>query len=310
MRLPNMTAPGVRASSGSIRVPAEGRSSRAAPSPTAMRSNRHSSAPFQTVCTRCARRPSSRPSDGSPVSTAACQPPKCPRSTAPSSAWTERAADMSPSRRPQGGLVQSRPTAAPSGRASASGPGSNRVISATPAWEALRRASRMSAASRSRPRSATPSERQRSSPAAALASAASTKDRHSAGSWPGHCKKPKYRRRWLAARPAAMRAASITSVPEPHIGSRKAVPSAASAGQPARSSTPAATFSRSGASPVSPRQPRRCRPSPERSIDTVTLVPTACACTRTPGSRVAMSGRAPVLSRSASQMASLRRSVP
>ncbi len=107
-----------------------------------------------------------------------------------------------------------------------------------------------------------------------------------------------------------MRAASITMVPAPHIGSMNAPPCAASAGQPARSRMPAATFSRSGASPASMRQPRRCRPSPARSIDTVTFVPTACACTRTPGCSVAMSGRSPVASRNVSQIASFRRSVP
>ena len=52
---------------------------------------------------------------------------------------------------------------------------------------------------------------------------------------------------------AAIIAASIGSVPEPHIGSRNAPPAAAISAQRARSSIPAARFSRSGASPLRKR---------------------------------------------------------
>ena len=71
----------------------------------------------------------------------------------------------------------------------------------------------------------------------------------------------------LGATSAAISSASIANVPEPHIGSSSAPPSAAIFGQPARSSSAAARFSFSGAGPCTRRYPRRCRLSPDRSID-------------------------------------------
>src|SRR5712671_4316322 len=50
---------------------------------------------------------------------------------------------------------------------------------------------------------------------------------HSAASWPRQPRKPKYPRSSPGARSAAIKAASITSVPEPHIGSRNSAPLAA-----------------------------------------------------------------------------------
>ena len=56
------------------------------------------------------------------------------------------------------------------------------------------------------------------------------------------------------AAPAAISAPSISSVPEPHIGSyQRAARRVASSGQRARSSIAAARFSFSGAAPVAPR---------------------------------------------------------
>jgi hypothetical protein len=60
---------------------------------------------------------------------------------------------------------------------------------------------------------------------------------------------------------AAASAASIAIVPEPHIGSSNAVPGA----QPESASTPAARFSRSGATSASRRQPRLNSASPDVS---------------------------------------------
>ncbi len=61
--------------------------------------------------------------------------------------------------------------------------------------------------------------------------------------------------------PASICAASIKIVPDPHIGSSRTVPGR----QPATRSKPAARFSRKGASPVSKRQPRLNKASPEVS---------------------------------------------
>ena len=62
------------------------------------------------------------------------------------------------------------------------------------------------------------------------------------------------------ARPAACIAASMTMVPAPHIGSHSAVPGV----QPASASSPAASVSRSGASPVSTRAPAPVQPLARR----------------------------------------------
>ncbi len=69
------------------------------------------------------------------------------------------------------------------------------------------------------------------------------------------------RRRAPAGMPCTICAASIRIVPEPHIGSNSGVPGF----QPDTRSMPAARFSRSGASPVSSRQPRLNSASPEVS---------------------------------------------
>ena len=89
--------------------------------------------------------------------------------------------------------------------------------------------------------------------ASARARAASRSRCHSGASWPFQPRKPKYSRCKPGARSAAISAASITSVPEPHIGSSNSAPRAAASFQRARSKTPAARFSRSGASPASRR---------------------------------------------------------
>ena len=69
------------------------------------------------------------------------------------------------------------------------------------------------------------------------------------------------RRRAPGGMPCTICAASIRMVPEPHIGSNSTVPGF----QPDTRSMPAARFSRSGASPVSSRQPRLNSASPEVS---------------------------------------------
>ena len=66
----------------------------------AIRSSRHSIGPFQTLCVRCARRPSSMPSSGAPTSNAACQRSKRWRSTSPSSRCSARALSRSSRRTP------------------------------------------------------------------------------------------------------------------------------------------------------------------------------------------------------------------
>ena len=177
----------------SICEPLCGFRSRSASARTAMRSKRHSSAPFQTVCTRCARSPSSRPSDASPVSTAASQPWNRARSTRPSSACTAAAPAASPRRTPQGGLVQSKPDATPAGDvASANEPTDTSHNAATPACEAFNRASRTSRASCSRPcNGPRPDSLQRRRPASALAVAAAQSALQSGASCPRHCRKPK-----------------------------------------------------------------------------------------------------------------------
>ena len=80
----------------------------------------------------------------------------------------------------------------------------------------------------------------------------------SAASWPFQCRKPKAgaapglasasARSRPGATSAAMSAASIGSVPDPQSGSSRLAPAAASLGQAAYSSSPAARFSLSGAS--------------------------------------------------------------
>ena len=50
---------------------------------TVILSSRHSMAPFQSAWVRAARMPSSMPSCGAPVNTAACQPWNRSRSTSP-----------------------------------------------------------------------------------------------------------------------------------------------------------------------------------------------------------------------------------
>ena len=61
--------------------------------------------------------------------------------------------------------------------------------------------------------------------------------------------------------PATICAASTNNVPEPHIGSSSGTPGF----QPATRNKPADRFSRKGASPVSSRQPRLNKGSPEVS---------------------------------------------
>ena len=111
---------------------------------------------------------------------------------------------------------------------------------------------------------------------------------------------------------AAMSAASMGSVPDPHSGSSKLAPAAASRGQAAYSSMPAARFSLSGASTctLSARYPRRCRLWPLRSIEMVTRVLARCAFTRTSGARASTEGRAPLAARNWSTIASLMRTAP
>ena len=90
--------------------------------------------------------------------------------------------------------------------------------------------------------------------ARARRSRASSRSRsHSAASWPRHPVKPKYSRSSAGAASAAIKAASVRNVPEPHMGSTSRPPRSIMPGQPARSSTAAATFSLSGARPPSMR---------------------------------------------------------
>ncbi len=72
---------------------------------------------------------------------------------------------------------------------------------------------------------------------------------------------------------------------------------------------PAARFSRSGAAPLSRRQPRLKSGSPDVSRYSVQSPAVRNANTRTSGWAVSMLGRAPVFSRRRSQIASFTRSV-
>jgi hypothetical protein len=119
--------------------------------------------------------------------------------------------------------------------------------------------------------------------------------------------KPKYSRCRPGATSAAYRAASISSVPEPHIGSTSAPPSAITCGQPARSSTAQASVSFSGAATCSIRQPRRCRLSPDRSMLSVARSRRRLRLMRTSGCAVSTDGRSPWRVRNWSTTASLTR---
>ena len=90
-------------------------------------------------------------------------------------------------------------------------------------------------------------------------------------------------------------------VPEPHIGSSNTVPGF----QPATRSRPAARFSRSGASPVSSRQPRLNRASPEVSRYSVKVWASRKPTMRMSGVLVSTDGRCEQMSRKRSQIASL-----
>lgn len=100
-------------------------------------------------------------------------------------------------------------------------------------------------------------------------------------------------------------AASISMVPDPHMGSRSGIPGC----QPVVLSRPAARFSRSGASPVSCRHPRLNRDSPEVSRYKVTLWASTNPAIRISGVRVLMEGRVPVSFRNRSTTPSLIRNV-
>ena len=81
--------------------------------------------------------------------------------------------------------------------------------------------------------------------------------------------------------PSAIQAASIRMVPEPQNGSS----SGAAGSQPARASMPAARFSRSGASPLSRRQPRLNSDSPEVSRYNVAVWRSGTGARAHPGAR-------------------------
>ena len=108
---------------------------------------------------------------------------------------------------------------------------------------------------------------------------------------------------------SAIIAASITSVPEPHIGSTKS-PVSAIAGQPLRKSTAAARVSFSGAATPRARYARRCKLSPERSRLSVARSRSRRTSSCTSGRSSSTDGRCPVRSRSWSTIASLVFSAP
>ena len=99
----------------------------------------------------------------------------------------------------------------------------------------------------------------------------------------------------------AMRAASTSRVPLPHIGSMKSV----SPCHPVISIIPAANTSLRGASTLSCRYPRLCSDSPLESSDNVALSSAICILSRMSGFVTEMFGRLPVCSRNWSTMASL-----
>ena len=101
--------------------------------------------------------------------------------------------------------------------------------------------------------------------------------------------------------PCSICAASARMVPEPHIGSNSTMPGF----QPDTRSRPAARFSRSGASPVSSRQPRLNRASPEVSRYTVNVCASRKPTMRMSGVLVLTDGRSLNWSRKRSQIASL-----
>ena len=89
--------------------------------------------------------------------------------------------------------------------------------------------------------------------AAPAAAAASRSSANSAGSCPNQRSKPKRRPSNPGATSAAISAASIGRVPDPHMGSTRAPPARATSCQPACSRMAAARFSLSGAIPPSSR---------------------------------------------------------
>ncbi len=226
--------------------------------------------------------------------------------------------------------MASRPCPA-AGAASARSATSNATRPCRPARRAKSLAILTACASRSLPRMLTPGRAAaiRAMPAARRSRASATSACQARASWPRQRRNPKAGA-FLPDRPtgpvasssarsspgatsAAMRAASMGSVPDPQSGSSRLPPAAATLGHAAYCSTPAARFSLSGASTctLSARYPRRCRLCPLRSSEIVTRPPARCTLTRTSGARGSTEGRVPPLcSRSWSTMASLTRTAP
>jgi len=119
----------------------------------------------------------------------------------------------------------------------------------TPARAALSRALRIAVGSRSVPRTVT----RVASPAPAARSGLGAQARPQSRIVAAPGEEAEIIAREAGRPVAAISAASMHKVPEPHIGSRNSAPCAASSGQPLRSNTPAADVFFSGASPPAPR---------------------------------------------------------
>ncbi len=200
-------------------------------------------------------------------------------------------------------MASSPARAAAGGASSASARRSTRTYRSRPARATQRRATSTARASESEavtvPR--------RSSPAARRPAASSPRRCHARSSKPSQRSTGWRARNSPGAMSAAASAASIASVPEPHIGSRNAPPSAATSRQPATSRTAAASVSFIGAATCTPgsRYPRRWSGSPARSTEIVAVFARTATLMRTSGSRTSTLGLRPKRSRNRSVMPSL-----
>ncbi len=292
----------------------------------------HSIGPLNSWYFFFARSPVAWASSASPHSRLALQPGTARRSASPSSRYSAGSAAR---RRSYGGLQTTRPGASPSlprtresmdaSPPSSGAPGfppsrergasASRDTGATcqstspasPASTSLSRAAAIARGSMSRPAN---TGRSAARPADSRVRASSSWRCHSASSKPSQREggKPPWRRS-PGATSAAISAASITRVPLPHMGSSSPPPAAYTRGQRPRSSTPAARFSFSGASPWWARQPRRCNGPPPRSTDSTARPLRTTRFRRRSGCPGSTSGRAPVAWRITSTTASLARCV-
>jgi hypothetical protein len=207
--------------------------------------------PFHTGMRRLALSPMRFTSVELPASTHASKPPKCCLKVSPSVSYSWKSATPSPRRSPYGGFTIKSPRAPSAwcsqtfgGRASASPRRSKRTMRSTPASEAPLRASVIASSSTSLPRMVTARCPSASRPRRARACASASTRRNTSSWCPRQPVNPKRGRSSAGATSATMRAASMSHVPLPHMGSSS---TSRSRDQPAMSSSAAARFSFSGA---------------------------------------------------------------